>query len=58
MEKTLTTCHPANIPNVREELAAARRGEGQTLFKIVVSIIRVHGPGGNEGDDNVHLILA
>ena len=54
----LTTCHPASIPSVQADLAAARRGEGQTLFDIITSIIRAHGPGGIEAEDNVHLILA
>ena len=54
----LTTCHPANIPSVQADLAAARRGQGQTLFDIITSIIRAHGPGGIEAEDNVHLILA
>jgi hypothetical protein len=57
-EKKLTTCHPANIPSVQAGLAAAQRQEGQTLFEIITSIIRVHGPGGAEAQDNVHLILA
>ncbi len=57
-EKKLTTCHPANIPSVRADLEAARRNEGQTLFDIITSIIRAHGPGGIEAEDNVHLILA
>jgi RNAse (barnase) inhibitor barstar len=58
IEKELTTCHPANIPSVQTDLAAAHRQEGQTLFEIITSIIRVHGPGGAEAEDNVHLILA
>jgi hypothetical protein len=57
-QKKLTTCHPANIPSVLADLAAAQRGEGRTLFDIITSIIRVHGPGGVEAEDNVHLILA
>jgi hypothetical protein len=57
-EKKLTTCHPANIPHVQADLAAARHGQGQTLFDIITSIIRTHGPGGTEAEDNVHLILA
>lgn len=57
-EKKLTTCHPANTPSVQADLAAAHRQEGQTLFEIITSIIRVHGPGGAEAEDNVHLILA
>jgi hypothetical protein len=56
--KKLTTCHPANIPRVQADLAAARHDEGQTLFEIITTIIRAHGPGGAESDENVHLILA
>ena len=58
IENKLTTCHPTNIPAVEADLAAARRGQGQTLFDIITSIIRTHGPGGIEAGDNVHLILA
>jgi len=58
IESMLTTCHPANIPSVGADLAAAQRGQGQTLFDIITSIIRAHGPGGIEAEDNVHLILA
>jgi hypothetical protein len=50
--------HPSQIPRVQADLAAARRGQGQTLFDIITSIIRKHGPGGIEAEDNVHLILA
>jgi hypothetical protein len=57
-ENKLTTCHPANIPRVQADLAAARRGQGHTLFDIITSIIRAHGPGGTEAQDNIHLILA
>lgn len=58
IESMLTTCHPANFPTVEADLAAAQRGQGQTLFDIITSIIRAHGPGGIEAEDNVHLILA
>jgi Barstar (barnase inhibitor) len=57
-ENKLTTCHPANIPAVQADLAAARRGQGQTLFDTITSIIQAHGPGGTEAEDNIHLILA
>jgi hypothetical protein len=40
------------------DLAAARRGQGQTLFDVITGIIRAHGPGGIEAEDNVHLTLA
>ena len=56
--RKLTTCHPDNIPRVQEDLDAAQSHEGQTLFDIIVEIIKVHGPGGRESRDNVHLVLA
>jgi hypothetical protein len=58
LEKKLAVCHPANITSVQADLALARRGEGQTLFEIIVSIIQAHGPYGAEREDNVHLVLA
>jgi hypothetical protein len=57
LEQKLTTCHPDNIAHVKEDLQAARRQEGQTLFEIIIQVIREHGPGGREAQDNVHLIL-
>jgi hypothetical protein len=58
LEKNLLTCHPSNRPRVEAELAAARRGEGTPLFDWIVEIVRIHGPGGDEADDNVRLDLA
>ena len=58
LERKLQTCHPQNVSYVTEDLAAARRGEGQTLFEIIVEIIRVHGPSGEEAEDAVELELA
>jgi RNAse (barnase) inhibitor barstar len=52
------TCHPSNVPHVDTELEAAQRGEGQTLFDILVEIIEIHCPGGEEEDDGVELELA
>ncbi len=43
---------------VSAELAAARRGEGQTVFDVLVEIIRDHGPGGAQEEDGVLLELA
>jgi hypothetical protein len=51
-------CHPSNVGHVRADLESARRGEGQTLFDILVEIIRTHGAGGEEADDGVALELA
>ena len=33
-------CHPANVPQMRERLEAAKRAEGQTMFDLLVEIIR------------------
>jgi RNAse (barnase) inhibitor barstar len=58
LERKLQRCHPANIPMVTSELEAARRGEGQTVFDILVEIIRIHGPGGDEAEDGVEIVPA
>jgi RNAse (barnase) inhibitor barstar len=57
LEAKLTTCHPLSVPAVQADLTRARRQEGQTLFETITEIIRIHGPGGDEAEDNVHLIL-
>lgn len=38
LERRLARCHPGNAPRVREELAAARRGEGPTVFDWIVQV--------------------
>ena len=58
LERKLHTCHPQNVSYVTEDLATARRGEGQTLFEIIVEIIGCHGLGGTESEDGVVLELA
>ncbi len=50
IERKLTTCHSQNAPSVQADLEAARRGQGQTLFEILVEIIQDHGPGGDEAE--------
>jgi len=57
LERRIETCHPENVDRVRKELALARSGQGPTVFDWLVEIIRVHGPGGSEAEDNVRLIL-
>lgn len=57
LEGVLLTCHPSNRSQVQDELLAARRGEGATLFDMIVEIIRYHGPGGPESEDGVLLDL-
>ena len=58
LEGKVRRCHPSNVGYVRADLESARRGEGQTLFDILVEIIRTHGPGGEEADDGVELELS
>ncbi len=48
IEQKLQRCHPTNVPSVTADLEAARRGEGQTLFEILVEIIRDHDVDGVE----------
>ena len=42
---------------MRERLARAEQGEGETLFDIVLQIIFVHTLGGAEAEDRVHFVL-
>lgn len=51
-------CHPGMAAETEADLERAERGEGPTVFDWLVDIIRDHGPGGTQGQDNVHLILA
>ncbi|GAB3897679.1 barstar family protein [Kibdelosporangium lantanae] len=56
-EENLKVCHPDNRADVRARLDRARKHEGTTLFDWLVDIIRIHGPGGRESEDRVHLDL-
>jgi RNAse (barnase) inhibitor barstar len=58
LEKKIQHCHPDNVGSVEQDLKAARRGEGPTVADIIIGIIRIHGPGGDEADDGVELELA
>jgi RNAse (barnase) inhibitor barstar len=42
LEKRLSRCHPSNHADVAARLAAARRGEGQTIFEDLLRIIGSH----------------
>ena len=57
LEQTLERCHHTNVPHVTRQLDLARREQGTTLFDWIVEIIRDHGPGGDEAEDNVLLVL-
>ncbi|WP_034263900.1 barstar family protein [Actinospica robiniae] len=56
-QQVLPHCHPSNRQRVLDELALAKRGEGETLFDRFIEIIQAHGPGGEESDDRVVLEL-
>ncbi len=57
LERKLVTCHPSNVASVQADIRDAREGKGDTLFDILVEIIRTHGPGGEESEDGVILEL-
>ncbi len=57
LEEKLQRCHPGNRDSVRVELTNARANVGPTLFDLLVEIVRDHGPGGEQAEDNVRLVL-
>ncbi|MFI9489371.1 barstar family protein [Promicromonospora sp. NPDC052451] len=57
LERLLPSVDPSNRAAVEARLAAARRGEGPTLFDEIVAIMREHGPGGREAASGVVLEL-
>jgi hypothetical protein len=42
LEETVRRCHPSNVSHIRDRIASARRGDGETLFDTLVEIIRNH----------------
>lgn len=58
LELRLERCHPSNRDKVERDLENARLGVGPTVFDWLIEIIHYHGPGGEEADDNVRLVLA
>ena len=57
LENKIQRCHPGSVALVKQELEAARHGEGPTVADIILDIIRIHGPGGSEEGDGVELEL-
>jgi hypothetical protein len=57
LEGLLLTCHPSSRPHFEARIRRARRGEGPILFDEIVEIIRNHGPGGRESEDDIRLEL-
>jgi hypothetical protein len=58
LELRLARGHPYNRESVAKDLQLALKNEGPTVFDWLIQIIRLHGPGGDEEDDHVELILA
>jgi hypothetical protein len=54
----LAHCHPLARESVAETLGSALKNEGATVFDWLVEIIKTHGPGGDEEEDNVELVLS
>lgn len=42
LEQHVRTCHPSNIPEFQARIAAAQKSEGETLFDMLIEIIREH----------------
>jgi RNAse (barnase) inhibitor barstar len=42
LDQKLTKCHPSNVESVNRDLEEAKQGHGQTLFQIIVGIIKEH----------------
>lgn len=57
LERRLDRCHSTARRSVKRQLRAAGNNKGATVFDWLVEIIRVHGSGGAEAEDNVILKL-
>jgi RNAse (barnase) inhibitor barstar len=57
-ERMLQTCHPNNVARIESSRRDAVRREGATVFDWIIGIIVDHGPGGNESEDGIELVLS
>ena len=57
LEERITKCHPSNVPHFEKRQGEAKQEKGETLFDMLIEIIRTHGIGGEEAEDGVELIL-
>lgn len=57
LRRRLSKCHPSNRSRVSDQLEAALRREGPTVFDWLTEIIADHGEGGEQAGDNVVLRL-
>ena len=58
LERRLRRCHPTGVSHVRQQLEAAKCGEGPTVFDWLIEIIATHTSGGEKQEDAVELVLA
>jgi RNAse (barnase) inhibitor barstar len=42
IEKKIKTCHPTNIEFIKKDLEDAKNGIGETLFELIIGIIKEH----------------
>jgi RNAse (barnase) inhibitor barstar len=54
----LCNCDPNNRTMVEQQLDAAKKNTGATVYDWLIDIIRIHGVGGTEELDGVELALA
>ncbi len=57
LELRLERCHLTNRNSVKKQLRNAHSNKGTVVFDWLVEIIRIHGAGGEEAEDNVILKL-
>ena len=57
-ERMLQTCHPNHVAHFESLRRDAMRGEGATVFDWITGIIADHGPGGDESEDGIELVLS
>jgi len=58
LQARVELAHSTGRELVQRELDMAREGRGPSVFNWLVEILQDHGPGGDESDDGVVLILA
>lgn len=58
MARTAACTLPSIEPElVKADLTCARNGEGDTVFDWLVEIIRDHGAGSGQAEENVEVVL-
>lgn len=57
LEERIKHCHTSHVPYFQQRLEAAKKGQGPTLFDMLIEIISAHCSGGEEQEDGVELQL-